>query len=231
MQLIFTFIILSIITLIAIVLMMLSKNSRSYKIQQISLDNEWLYQEFANFDDTIKHAHFSLLNYTQNAIFRHFISADNSRFGLSFNFFDCRAVEPMGIHNSSALLFKLNLAAEFQQLHISIRPAPSSTQQDNFTNICRQQSLFELDQHYAFKQHQFFANQTGLAEKFLQHHLKHAGYPENPSLSSWLLAHPHLHIEISNGMLLAHQPDHLLDDGLIFNAIEHIAELAQGLSN
>jgi hypothetical protein len=211
--------------------MMLSKNSRSHKVQQICHDNDWQYQEFANFNEQIKHAHFALLNYTQNAIFRHLISANETKFGLAFNFFDCRAVEPMGIHNSSAVLFKLNLDAEFQKMHISIRPKPSIIQQDRFTSICQQQQLLELKNHYAFKHHQLFTNQQGLAEKFIQQHLKQQGYPDNLTLSSWLLAHPHLHIEISNGMLLAHQPNHLLDDGLIFDAIEHIAKVSQSLSN
>jgi hypothetical protein len=229
LQLLFAFIVLTLIMSIAIILLMLSKNSRSHKVKDICQQHNWQYQEFVNFSDNIKRANFALLNYSQNAIFRHVMSADNTSFGLGFNFFDCRAIEPSGVHNSSCILFNLILGEQYQSLHISIRPAPRSQQKDDFTHICQQQKLVELP-HFALKKQQVFTNQPGLAESFIQQHLNQAGYPEEFSLVTWLLAHPHLHIEISNGMLLAHQPNKLLDDEVIYTAIEQVAQLSQSLS-
>ena len=61
MQLILTFIILSVITLVAILLIVLNKNSRSAKLQQIAQNHNWHYQEFIDFDDSIKNANFGLI--------------------------------------------------------------------------------------------------------------------------------------------------------------------------
>ena len=47
----------------------------------------------------------------------------------------------------------------------------------------------------------------------------------------WLLAHPHLHIEWSNGILLLYRPRHLLDEHSIEPAINAGCELAQLLQN
>jgi len=237
LQLLFTFIILSIITLIAIILMMLSKNTRSHKIREIAQQNSWQYQEFINFNDHIKQANFSILNYSTNAVFRHAISADDTCFKLGFNFFDCRAIEPLGIHNSSIIIFSLAVDSRYQTLHLSIFPPANKIPKDalqspfnpqSLANICRQQKLVEL-KHYAFKTHNAYTNNKSLSELFLQDEVQ----PEcdQTSLSAWLLAHPHLHIEISNGMLLAYQPNRLLDDDSIIPAIQAVADISNLLSD
>lgn len=224
---------------ITILLMMLSKNSRSSKVRQICQRNRWHYQEFVNFNETIKNANFGLLNYSQNAIFRHVISADADEFSLGFNFFDCRAIEPSCIHNCSVLLFNLNLDPKFSKLHTNLSPKADVQKNDQgsvldkhyFLRIKQQQKLMPVKPHYAFEQHAIYSNNPTLLEEFLQQHLtiKNKG-TEKTKLSSWLLAHPHLHIEISNGMLLAYQPNQLLSDEAIIPAIEHIAEISQSLS-
>ena len=239
MQLLFTFIILSIVTLIAVLLIILSKNSRSQKISNVCQDKQWQYQEFVNFSDSIKNANFGLLNYSQNAIFRHVISADDKSFGLEFNFFDCRAIEPLAIHNSSALIFNLKLNPLFSELHASFSPAEerkkhamhSGLDKGYFQRIRNMQKLIKLKPHYAFEQHELYANNPSLLEDFLQQHLSNREkQTEEETLSAWLLAHPHLHIEISTGMLLAYQPNHLLNDEAIIPAITHVAKISQSLS-
>lgn len=239
MQLLFAFIILSIIMSVAILLMMLSKNSRSHKVRQLCQDKQWQYQEFVNFNEPIKNANFGLLNYSQNAIFRHVISADANDFGLGFNFFDCRAIEPSCIHNCSVLLFNLNLDAKFSKLHTNLSPKGDLPESDQgtvldkhyFLRIKQQQKLMLVKPHYAFEQHDIYSNNPVLLEEFLQQHLTNDNKgAQKTKLSSWLLAHPHLHIEISNGMLLAYQPNQLLSDEAIIPAIEHIAEISQSLS-
>ncbi len=239
MQLLLAFIILSFITLIVILLILLSRNSRSQKIRTICQAHNWQYQEFVNFNDTIKHAHFGLLNYSQNAIFRHVISADDSHLGLGFNVFDCLAIEPTGIHNSTALLFNLKLDEPYNELHASFSPLAQGQkqQQDSgltkpyFQHIRRLQKLVQLKPHYAFECHDLYANKPALLEQFLQQHLRPStDNADNCQLSTWLLAHPNLHIEISNGMLLAYQPNHLLHNEAIFSAITHVAEISLALS-
>lgn len=241
MQLILTFIILSIITLTAVLLIILNRNSRSGKIHQIAQKNNWQYQEFINFNDPIKQANFGILNYSQNAVFRHFIRADDEHFGLSFNSFDCRAIEPSGIHNSSIILFDLKLAPDFLQLHLSInRPDPKKDAFSDVSNLqsirnqFRQQKLTALAAHQVPKSLlqltskastlDIYANNPAITYRFLQ---EICSTPEREkSLIHWLLAYPHLHIEISNGMLLAYQKNHPIEEVSLLNAIVTVAELA-----
>lgn len=250
MQLILTFIILSTITLIAVLLIVLSKNSRSGKVRNLAQENNWQYQEFIDFSDSIKEANFGLLNYSQNAVFRHFIRADDDHFGLGFNSFDCRALEPSGIHNSSIILFNLKLDTEFQNLHLNV--SRHSQDKDSFTDISnlrsiqyqyRQQKLTALAAHQIPKAFldpllssskvEIHANDSGQAYQFL--HRICSNTEKEKSLVQWLLAYPHLHIEISNGMLMAYQKNHLIEDASLLAAIAAIAELAlilsQGTSN
>jgi hypothetical protein len=245
LQLILTFIILSIITLTVVLLIILSKNSRSGKVRQLAQDNNWQYQEFIDFSDAIKQANFGILNYSQNAVFRHFISADNEHFGLGFNSFDCRAIEPSGIHNSSIILFNLRLDTEFSNLHLSInRPSQDKdafndvSKQQSIRNQFRQQKLIPLANHQIPKaflelfvktsKFDIYANNPAQSYRFLQGVCSPP--KDNKSLIHWFLAYPHLHIEISNGMLLAYQKNHLIEDTSLLTAMVAVAELAQILS-
>jgi hypothetical protein len=245
LQLIFTFIILSVITLIAVLLILLNKNTRSAKISQIAQEHNWQYQEFIDFSDDIKYADFGLLNYSQNVIFRHFIEADNTYAGLAFNTFDCRAVEPLGIHNSSIILFTLDLGSEFKSLHLSINRFYSD--KDAFNDLSHQQSMknqYRLQKLTALEDHKrpkalrngvanaslidVYANDSNQAYRFLQHVCSAA--EDEKSLIDWLLAHPNLHIEISNGMLLAYKKNVLIEDTYLIAAIDSVAKLALVLS-
>lgn len=257
MQLIFAFIILSIITLMAVLLVVLNKNSRSAKIRQIAQNNNWQYLEFINLEDSIKQANFGLLNYSQNTMFRHAIQGKDAHSGLAFHFFDCRAVEPTGIHNSSIILFSLSLPKSLPQspstdanrLHFCL----SRFNQDNdaFTDTSHQQlmkrqyqaqKLIELAEHQipnalsnaAFKNNtspqkvHLYANDPSQTYQFLQH-LCSTPHTEM-SLINWLLSYPHLHIEVSNGMLLAYKKNQLIDESSLLTAITAVAELALILS-
>jgi hypothetical protein len=245
LQLIFTFIILSVVTLIAVLLILLNKNTRSAKIHQIAQENNWQYQEFIDFSDDIKYADFGLLNYSQNVIFRHFIQADNKYAGLAFNTFDCRAIEPLGIHNSSIILFTLALGNEFKSLHLSINRFYSD--KDAFNDLSHQQSIknqYRLQKLTALEDHKrpealrndvastslidVYANNSNQAYRFLQHVC--SAEEDKKSLIDWLLAHPNLHIEISDGMLLAYKKNALIEDTSLIAAIDSVAELAFILS-
>jgi hypothetical protein len=245
LQLIFTFIILSVVTLIAVLLILLNKNTRSAKLHQIAQENNWQYQEFINFNDDIKYADFGLLNYSQNVIFRHFIQADNTYAGLAFNTFDCRAIEPLGIHNSSLILFTLTLGKEFKSLHLSINRFYAD--KDAFNDLSHQQSLknqYRLQKLTALEDHKrpkalrndvpstssidVYANDSNQAYRFFQHVC--ATSEDEKSLINWLLAHPNLHIEISDGMLLAYKKNTLIEDTSLISAIDSVAKLAFILS-
>ena len=245
MQLIFTFIILSIITLIAVLLIVLNKNTRSGKIHQIAKDNDWHYQEFIDFDNDIKQANFGLLNYSQNAIFRHFIEATDKHYGLAFKTFDCRAIEPSGIHNSSLILFSLILKTEFNNLHLCLNR--QIQEQDAFTDISHQQSIkrqFQAQKLIELADHQIpkalkkepnkpsvvnlYANKPSLAYRFLQNAC--STNEKEKSLIQWLLAYPHLHIEISNGMLLAYKKNQLIKEDSLTTAMTAVAKFALILS-
>lgn len=245
MQLILTFIILSIITLVAILLIVLNKNSRSAKLQQIAQNHNWHYQEFIDFDDTIKHANFGLLNYSQNAIFRHFIQADDEYKGLTFKTFDCRAIEPTGIHNSTLILFDLKIPSDLKQLHLTISQPQQDT--DAFSDTSHQQIIkrqYQSQQLNKLAPHQvpdelglnserlaktdLYANQPGQAYQFLRYVC--SANKSAMSLNHWLLAYPHLHIELSNGMLLAYKKNQLIDEDSLLTAIDSVAELAVLLS-
>jgi len=237
LQLLFAFIVLSTITISALLLIMLSKNSRSGKVRNIAIHHDWQYEEFVNFSDDIKVANFGLLNYSQNVIFRHFINGDID--GHRFSFFDCRAIEPSGIHNSSLILHHLNLQAKYENLHACFTPIDSgrplsdamqSPIDKNYLARLRQmQKLSCLTPHYAFENYELHANNPSLLEQFLQQHLEESGTDIN--LSTWILAHPHLHIEISDGMLLAYQPNRLLDEESIIPAINAVSDISNSLNN
>ena len=242
MQLLFAFIILSTITIIAVLLMLLSKNTRSGKIHEIANQHDWQYQEFIDLNDTIKAANFGLLNYSQNAVFRHIISADflnNKGTSQGISFFDCRAIEPLGIHNSSVILSCLNLQTEYQDLHACLTPmASNQSYKDSMQSpidknylirLRSMQKLSLLTPHYAFEKHQLHANNPSLLEQFLQQHLESSDSKNN--LSTWILAHPHLHIEISSGMLLTYQPNRLLDEEAIIPAINAVTDISKWLNN
>lgn len=245
LQLIFTFIILSVVTLIAVLLILLNKNTRSAKFHQIAQENNWQYQEFFNISDNIKYADFGLLNYSQNVIFRHFIQADNEYAGLAFNTFDCRAIEPLGIHNSSIILFTLALGKEFKSLHLSINRCYSD--KDAFNDLSHQQSMknqYRLQKLTALEDHKrpkalrndidsassidVYANDSNQAYRFFQHVC--SAKEDEKSLIDWLLAHPNLHIEISDGMLLAYKKNALIEDTSLIAAIDSVAKLALVLS-
>lgn len=238
LQLLFAFIILSIITITAIVLIMLNKNSRSQKVQTVANNHHWQYQEFVNFNDDIKSANFGILNYSQNAIFRHVISSDNYN-DLGFNFFDCRAIEPFGVHNSSVILFNLSIDSSFSNLHFCITPIEnispvvkenSTLNQSHLSRIRNMQRLKEFKSYPPFKKHTLHSNNLNLLEQFLQTPTLNSSESNNAILlNTWLLAHPHLHIEVSNGILLAYQPDQILTDNVILPAIDAVADLSKGL--
>jgi|TARA_B100001063_G_scaffold91808_1_gene85426 hypothetical protein len=225
LQLLFAFIILSTITLIAVLLILVSKNSRSGKIREISNQYEWDYQEYLDFNNEIKNANFGLLNYSQNVIFRHELKAPH------FSFFDCRAIEPSGIHNSSVILSYLKLEPQFLNLHASFSPIQNTMQSPEDNNQARlrhMQKLSIVSTHYAFEEYQLHSNNPHLLEIFIQQHIKESGRENN--LSTWLLAHPHLHIEISNGILLAYQPNCLLDEASIAPAINAVIDVSKCLN-
>ena len=237
MQLLFAFIILSVITLIAVLLVLLSKNSRSGKVRDIANQQHWDYQEYLDFNDRLKEANFGLLNYSQNVIFRHVLNAAN------ITFFDCRAIEPSGIHNSSIILSYLNLEPRFQTLRATFSPMAtqpsingrnpinalqSPIDNNHLTRLRHMQKLSAANPHYAFQKYHLHSNQQSLLEDFLQHHIERSGRENN--LSTWLLAHPHLHIEISNGILLAYQPNKLLDEESIMPAINAVMSLSTALN-
>lgn len=220
----------------------MSKNTRSGKIREIANKNNWRYQEFMDLDETLKSANFGLLNYSQNAIFRHIITT-NKVAGKSqpktSQFFDCRAIEPTGIHNSSVILSFLNLKTQYLNLHACFTPIKS--EQTNVRNsmqspidkrylagLRQAQKLSLLSPHYAFENYQLQANTPRLLEDFLHQHLK---TNSGNTLAEWLLAHPHLHIEISNGILLAYQPNCLLDEERIIPAMNAISDISERLNN
>jgi hypothetical protein len=234
--------------LTAILLMMLNKNSRSQKIIALTHAQQWDYQEFVNFNDTIKNANFGLLNYSQNIILRHFISADERSYGLGFNVFDCRSIEPLAIHNCTVIMFNLLTSSQTSaisktvtpaitalELHVSFLPINNSVLNDvnagveksYFERIVKMQKLTAVKSHYAFPQHAIYCNDPTLFDVFLHEHLTNSN---NIKLSEWILAHPNLHIEISNGILLAYQPNHILNSEDITTAIEHIADISKSIS-
>ena len=237
MQLLFAFIILSVITLIAVLLVLLSKNSRSGKVRDIANQQHWDYQEYLDFNDRLKEANFGLLNYSQNVIFRHVLNAAN------ITFFDCRAIEPSGIHNSSIILSYLNLEPRFQTLQATFSPMAaqpsmngrnpinalqSPIDNNHLTRLRHMQKLSAANPHYAFQKYHLHSNQQSLLEDFLQQHIERSGRENN--LSTWLLAHPHLHIELSSGMLLAYKKNQLIDEDSLVSAVDIVAELAGILS-
>lgn len=225
--------------------MMLNKNSRSQKIMTLAHAQQWEYQEFVNFNDTIKNANLGLLNHSQNIIFRHFISADERSYGLGFNVFDCRAIEPLAIHNCTVIMFNLRSSSQLSatsqaeknalKLHVSFLPINNSlpnnvnagVDRSYFERIVKMQKLTAVKSHYAFPQHTIYCNNPTLFDVFLHDHLTNSN---NIKLSEWILAHPNLHIEISNGILLAYQPNHILSSEDITTAIEHIADIAKSIS-
>jgi hypothetical protein len=73
-----------------------------------------------------------------------------------------------------------------------------------------------------------YANDPAQAYRFLS--VISADDENKKPLMNWLLAHPHLHIEISSGMLLVYQKNHLVHEVSLIAAITAVADLAKILS-
>jgi hypothetical protein len=142
-------------------------------------------------------------------------------------------------------LFDLKIPADFKKLHLTISQPQQDT--DAFSDSSHQQIIkrqYQSQKLSKLAPHQIpvelglnderlsktvlYANQPGQAHQLLMYIC--STNKSSMSLNHWLLAHPHLHIELSSGMLLAYKKNQLIDEDSLVTAVDTVAELARILS-
>ena len=175
------------------------------------------YRPYAALSSEIRDARFVLLECGQFRHFRHLLEGRDPR-GVYVNFFDYSIVTPGGTSTQTLLLMECKLPFS-QRFEIEKNEWLSP---DTFCEGLKsplyplrpeQKPMLLKRWHISSDQpHLFFHRLT-------------------PELTDWLLAHPHLHIEWSAGILLICRAHHIIEPDQIDAAIQHALELARILSN
>jgi len=175
--------------------------------KQLGLD----YRSYAALSTEIRDAHFVLLECGQFRHFRHLLEGRYHN-GPYVNIFDYSIITPGGTSTQTLLLLECKLP--FSQ-RFEIEPKEWLSQ-DTFCEAL-QYPLYPLraDQKPLLLRRWHISSDQ--PDKLWQH--------LTPELSDWLLAHPHLHIEWSSGILLICRPHYLLESDQIADAIEHAINL------
>lgn len=186
-------------------LLMINKGSRANHLRQCADRLALKYRPFASLSRQIREAAFFIINIGQFQNFRHLIEGqyipehcpEEANSGVSINIFDYSMVGDQGTANQTLLLLDcpLSCAAFRWQAKEWLKP-------DTFNEPVKD-SMQRLH--------------DGQINQDIRHWRLYSKHPaELPALLSeeirqWLLAHPHLHIEWSNGILLLYRPQWVLD--------------------
>ncbi len=213
-------VVLSLIVLLMIfvslfLLLLIDKDSRTKQLRQCADQLGLNYRPFAALSSEMRDAHFHIIEIGQFRNFRHLIEGEltNNSQRLPLNLFDYSLVGNDGTANQTLILIHCPLP--YGKLRIQQK---SWLRGDAFTGP-EIETLTRLQAgqlHPEISKWQVFSERPEKANLLL-----------TPEVRRWLLAHPHLHIEWSNGILLLYRPQHLLDEQAIAAALEAAGELVQ----
>ena len=217
-------VVLSLIVLLMIfvslfLLLLIDKDSRTKQLRQCADQLGLNYRPFAALSSEMRDAHFHIIEIGQFRNFRHLIEGEltNNSQRLPLNLFDYSLVSQEGTANQTLLL--VECALPFQPLRLQQKQwLRADVFSGTTTDTLSQLQSGQL--HPEMRQWQVFSKRPGEIAQIL-----------SVEVRQWLLAHPHLHIEWSNGILLLYRPKHLLDEQAIAAALEAAGELVQLLQN
>lgn len=197
---------------VLLLLMLADSGSRGRGLSRLADQMRLEYRPYAALSGRIRNAHFVLMDVGQFRHFRHLLEGEFRSHYL--NLFDYSLVTPGGIATQTLLLLPCPLAdgQRFCLCH------SRWLEQDNFTESLQYplRALRPDQKPLLLRRWQLFS----AAPEHLWHLLQ-------PALCDWLLAHPHLHIEWSDGILLLCRPRYLLEPDQVSNAVEHGLELVR----
>lgn len=169
------------------------------------------YRPYASLSEHLRNAHFMLLDCGQFRHFRHLIEGQLAD-GRYLNLFDYSLITAHGVSTQTLLLLPCQLP---EQARFCIS-RQAWLDEDGFSETLQHplQPLRKEQRPPRLHQWQLFSAEPAQLWSLLQ-----------PELCDWLLAHPHLHIEWSDGILLLCRPEHLLEPEQLEAAIHHACDL------
>lgn len=219
MTVVLSLIVLLVIFVSLFLLLLVDKDNRTKQLRRCADQLALNYRPFAALSSEMRDAHFYIIEIGQFRNFRHLIegklTSNNQQ--LPVNLFDYSLVSNDGTANQTLVLIHCPLPCS--KLRIQQK---SWLQGDAFTGpeIDTLTRLQTGQLHPEISNWQVFSERPAETNRLLTPHVR-----------QWLLAHPHLHIEWSNGILLLYRPKHLLDEQAIAAALEAAGELVQLLQN
>lgn len=193
-----------------LLLMLVDRGRRGTALMALAGELNLDYRPYAAVSNYIRKAHFLILDVGQFRHFRHLLEGRTTD-GTAINLFDYSLVTPGGTSTQTLLLMPCPLADKAKFCLCKQR----WLQQDNFTESLQHpmQPLRAEQKPMLIRRWQIFSAQPETLWPRL-----------TPELTDWLLAHPHLHIEWSDGILLLCRPGYLLEAEQIPDAVTHAQE-------
>ncbi len=169
------------------------------------------YRPYASLSARLRDAHFMLLDVGQFRHFRHLLEGNDAQ-GRHLNIFDYSLITANGVSTQTLLLLTCDLP-DMQRFCISRK---RWLDDDSFSESLQHplQPLRKDQRPPRLHQWLLLSEQPPQLWSLLQ-----------PEVCDWFLAHPHLHIEWSDGILLLCRPEHELAADQIEAALEHAGSL------
>jgi hypothetical protein len=202
-----------------LLLMLVDRGSRGSELSALADQLKLAYRPYASLSQRIRDAHFQLLDIGQFRHIRHLLEGqlenDDSRY---LNLFDYSLIGAGGASTQTVILLPC--------------PLPEASA----FSICRKRWLQE--DVFSESQHKKLASLTAQQKPLLLRQWQlHSQNGERlwallkPEVCDWLLAHPHLHIEWADGILLLCRPHHVLPPAQIEDALQHALQLIKRLQD
>ncbi|QQD24805.1 hypothetical protein GJQ55_10155 [Venatoribacter cucullus] len=169
------------------------------------------YRPYASLSERLREAHFMLLDCGQFRHFRHLLEGSLTN-GRYLNLFDYSLITAHGVSTQTLLLLPCQLP-DCERFCIGRH---AWLDEDGFSETLQHplQPLRKDQRPPRLHQWQLLSSEPAQLWNILQ-----------PELCDWLLAHPHLHIEWSAGILLLCRPGHLLEPEQLEAALDHAQSL------
>lgn len=207
----FSLLLIAVIIGLLLVLTLVDRGRRGQALQQLASQLDLRYRPYASLSTLIRDAHFLLLDAGQLRHFRHLLECKDGDYGY-INLFDYSLITASGVSTQTLLLCACPL--------------------DGMSRFCLSRHVW-LDQD-AFSeslQHPLQPLPRHQRPPRLQHWQLLSEHPSSlwqllqPDVCDWIVAHPHLHIEWSDGILLLCRPQYLMPPEQISTALEHARQL------
>lgn len=218
MTLVFSLVVSLIIILVIIsalfLLMSIDNSSRSGKLRQQADQLGLKYRPYASLSRQVRDAQFLIIEAGQFRHFRHLLEGETQ--AASINLLDYSLVYEAGTANQTLMMISCPLP---EVLCGRFRIQPDHWLNTDVFSEPIHHSMSQLQHgqlHKDIRALQIFSETPGALAKRL-----------NLKVRQWLLAHPHLHIEWSHGILLLYRPNYLLSPDDLPAALISGCELAR----